>query len=376
MRVRIWSRKRMNRWLCAAAILLLGAAFLYWPQAVATGVSRGLSLCGGVVIPSLFVFLVLTGVAVRTGLAAAAGRRLARPVGRLYGLPGASAAALFVSLVGGYPAGAAAVRELLDRDELTVPQARRLLRGCVNAGPAFIIGGVGAGLLGSAVQGAVLFAAHVLSAVVTGLLCCRGGREADNAPARLPRAAASAAEALVGSVNAACRSMLHLCGFVVLSAALLSVADAAGITAGLRALFAPLSARLGWPEAAASGLLSGLLEVSCGCAEAAACRAAAPLLLGMILGFGGLSVHGQVAAAVAGYPLIDRRFFEARIIQALLGGAFSVLLFRMVPLPQPTLAAADGSTVQWFTTSVTATAALLSLCGIWLLCLPAARERQ
>ena len=96
----------------------------------------------------------------------------------------------------------------------------------------------------------------------------------------------------------------------------------------------------------------------------------------MILGFGGLSVHGQVAAAVAGYPLIDRRFFEARIIQPLLGGAFSVLLFRVVPLPQPTMAAADGSTVQWFTTSVTATAALLSLCGIWLLCLPAARERQ
>ena len=376
MHVRVWSRRRMLRGAFALLLLLFGAAFLYWPQAVATGVSRGLSLCGGVVIPSLFVFLVLTGIAVRTGLAAAVGRRLARPVGWLYGLPGAAAAALFISLVGGYPAGAAAVRELLDRDELTVPQARRLLRGCVNAGPAFIIGGVGAGLLGSAAQGVLLFAAHVLSAVVTGLLCCRGGREAEERPARPSPAPVSAAEALVGSVNAACRSMLHLCGFVVLAAALLSVADASGISEGLHSALGGLFGRLGWPETAASCLISGLLEVSCGCTEAAACRQAAPFLLGLILGFGGLSVHGQAAAAVAGYPLIDRRFFEARLIQAALGGVFSALLFRVIPLPQPTLAAADGTTVQWFTTSVTATAALLALCGIWLLCLPVGEGRK
>lgn len=376
MRVRVWSGKRMVRYAGAVALIVLAAAFLYWPQAVATGVSRGLSLCGGVVIPSLFVFLVLTGIGVRTGFAAAVGRRLARPVEFLYGLPGAAAAALLVSLVGGYPAGAAAVRDLLDQDELTVPQARRLLRGCVNAGPAFIIGGVGAGLLGSAAQGAVLFAAQVLAAAATGLCCCRGGREMRHAPSRPPRAAQPAAEALVESVNAACRSMLHLCGFVVLSAALLSVADASGVSEGIAAGVGWLFSRLGLPERVASCLLPGILEVSCGCAEAAGSRAAVPLLLGLMLGWGGLSVHGQVAAATAGYALVDRRFFEARAIQAVLGGAFSLLLFRLVPLPQPTVSAADGSPVQWYTTSVTAAAALMMLCGIWLLCLPAGQKQK
>ena len=42
-------------------LLMAGAAMalLTWPQAVAGGVSRGLSICGTVIIPSLFPFLVL-----------------------------------------------------------------------------------------------------------------------------------------------------------------------------------------------------------------------------------------------------------------------------------------------------------------------------
>lgn len=42
-----------------AALAGAAAALLIWPQAVAGGVSRGLSICGTVIIPSLFPFLVL-----------------------------------------------------------------------------------------------------------------------------------------------------------------------------------------------------------------------------------------------------------------------------------------------------------------------------
>lgn len=373
MRIQVWSWRHLKQRLGALVLAVLALLILWRPQAVATGVSRGLSLCGGVVIPSLFVFLVLSGLCVRTGLAAAVGRRLARPMQILLRIPGSGAAAWLISLVGGYPAGAAAVRELLDQGELTVPQARRLLRGCVNAGPAFIIGGVGAGMLGSPAKGGLLFLAHVLAAVGTGLLCCRGV-DGEEVPTKKPAANESFSTALVGSVNNACRSMLYLCGFVVLCAALLSLMDAVGLTAWLTTLLCWLPARFGIQAEPVIGLLPGLLEVSCGCVEAAGGGEAAPLLLGMILGWGGLSVHGQVAAITSGYPLIDRPFFQARGIQALLGGVFSLLLCRFIPISQSTLAAGDGSGVQWYTTSVTAAAALMLLCGIWLMCVPAGRK--
>ena len=88
-----------------AALAGAAAALLIWPQAVAGGVSRGLSICGTVIIPSLFPFLVLAGFLVRSGVSAALGRRLERPTRFWFGLPGCCAAGILVAFVGGYPAG-------------------------------------------------------------------------------------------------------------------------------------------------------------------------------------------------------------------------------------------------------------------------------
>lgn len=44
--------------LLLAGIVAAAAALLHWPQAVSGGVSRGLSICSTVIIPSLFPFLV------------------------------------------------------------------------------------------------------------------------------------------------------------------------------------------------------------------------------------------------------------------------------------------------------------------------------
>jgi hypothetical protein len=97
----------------------------------------------------------------------------------------------------------------------------------------------------------------------------------------------------------------------------------------------------------------------------------APFMLGCILGWGGLSVHGQVASVLSGYSVVGKSFFAARGLQALLGGVLSQILCQVVPLSKDVLSAADGAGVQWYTTSIVAAAALLVLCGLWLLCLPA-----
>jgi len=371
MRIHIWSWKNLKRRVGAVLLVLAAVALLKRPQAVATGVSRGLSLCGGVIIPSLFVFLVLAGLWTRTGIGAAFGRRLARPVAWLYRLPSSAASALLIGWVGGYPAGAVAVRDLLDRQEITPKQAKRLLCGCVNGGPAFIIGGVGAGMLGSPAKGAILFLAHLLASFVTGLIFMRG----ENEPSPSPKAQAKPeplSTALAASVQAACRSMLGMCGFVILCAALLSLTDAWGVGEWLRKVSDGAAGQFGL-SLPLGALFAGFMEVSCGCVEAARIGETAPFMLGCILGWGGISVHGQVASVMAGQRVLDKTFFAARGLQALLGGVLSQILFRLIPLSTDVLSAGDGAGVQWYTTSIVAAAALLVLCGLWLLCLPAER---
>lgn len=356
-----------------AGCCLAGWLLLAWPEAAAAGVSRGLSLCSSVIIPSLFPFLVLSGFLVKSGLSASLGRRLERPARALFGLPGCCAPVILIGFIGGYPAGAVAAGELLDSGLVTRAQARRLLCFCVNGGPAFVISAVGAGMLGSAAYGALLYAAHIAASVLLGLLLRRG----ETPPAAPPHggsktgtARPSPASAFVESVGSACRSLLLMCGFILLFSSALSLLDASGAAAAFQSLLMRIAGVFGsadpWRPLIAA-VLPGLLEVSCGSVEAAGAGTAAPLLLGMILGWGGLSVHCQIAAALRGKRLITRRFFAVRALHALLGGIFSLALFRWFPLPVPVFSSFESPLIRPTSGGAAASMALLFLCGVFLL---------
>lgn len=354
------------------AIVGAGAALLAWPAAVASGVSRGLSICSSVIIPSLFPFLVLAGFLVRSGVSQALGRRLERVTRFLFGLPGCCAPGILVSFLGGFPAGGVAVGQLVSQGDITPRQGRRMLRFCVCGGPAFVLSAVGAGMLGSVRYGAVLIAAHIGAAILIGV----GQRiwigrhplvTSEPMKPRRPAARLPAAAAFVESVNAACRSLLYMCGFVVLFAALLALADVSGVSAFFQYL---VTAPLRLTDADLSelpSLLAGLLEVSCGCVEAAGSGSFAPFLLGFFMGWGGLSVHCQLAAALHEHKLLDKHFFLARLLHGLLGGTLSFLLFHFVPLPLDVFSPLQDAVVLPYAGSAAASVALLLMCGMLLL---------
>lgn len=356
------------------AVLALGCvALLIWPQGAAAGVSRGLAVCGGVIIPSLFPFLVLTGLFVRSGLAGRVGRRLDGVTRRLFGLPGCCGAAVLIGAVGGYPAGAVATRELLHSGEIDEIQARRLLRFCVNAGPAFLIGTVGAGMLGSTWKGVLLYTANVLASFILGLF----GRR--SAPAettcRLPRHPKDGAmKIVVESVESACASLLSMCGFVVLFAAFLTLSEVSGLTAFImRVLAIPFTFTALDPQPLAC-LYTAFWEVSNGCMSVAGSGLRGMglfFLLGVAVGWGGVSVHCQIGGIFSETKVVTKGYILARAWHALLGGALSALLIRVVPLPSPTGAAVTAAVVsavpvQPVSVSVTASVALLLMCGALL----------
>ena len=371
MFVKIVHRSALQTIGLLAGIALAGAALLAWPQAVATGVSRGLSICSTVIIPSLFPFLVLAGFLVRSGLCRRLGRWLEKPTRRLFGLPGCCAGGILIGWVGGYPAGGAAIGELIREGSITPDQGKRMLRCCVNGGPAFIVSAVGAAMMGHIAAGWVLFAAHILASLLLGLgqQLIRGRRltspvDHPAISASIPRT--SLPTAFVESVHTACRSLLYMCGFVVLFAALLSLCDVSGITAFFQYLFTRPLALAGGDVNLLPSLFPGILEVSCGCVEVARAGELAPFWLGFFLGWGGLSVHGQLAASLQGLGLIDRRFFLARLLHGLLGGGLSMLLMRIIPLPLDVFSPLQDAVLAPYSTSAAASVALL-LMGAMLL---------
>jgi sporulation integral membrane protein YlbJ len=354
-----------------------------WPQAVASGVSRGLSICSSVIIPALFPFLVLAGFLVRSGISMAVGRRMEGVTRCLFGLPGCCAAGILIGFVGGYPSGGIAVGELMRQGQITQDEGRRMLRFCVNGGPAFIISAVGANLMGNVQYGVMLFSAHIAASVFMGV----GGRLFEKTPsASLRKAAPSlqnkltakpipATAAFVESVNGACRSLLYMCGFVVLFAALLSLSDGVGLTNMIHRFLAG-TAQVSAASSPLTCLFPCLMEVSCGVVEAVNLGATTPLILGMALGWGGLSVHCQLAATLHEFRIMGKGFFISRVIHAFLGGILTVIVFRLVPVPITAFSPLEEAVVTPYTTSAAASAALLVMCAMLLLVTGKARSKK
>lgn len=344
-------RARLRVILLTIGTAVAGGLLLWRPEAIAGGISRGLSIFSSILIPSLFPFLVLGGFLARSGIATALGRRLDSMTRRLFGLPGCCAPAILIGFLGGYPAGGSMVNELVRSGQITLQDGRRMMRFCVCGGPGFIVSTVGVSLTNSRSFGLLLLTAHLLSALLIGILgTTRDNRRRTSAP--LPQTRfVSVSSAFTDSVTAACQSLLSMCGFLLLFCAILALWDTTKLSENY-----PLTA-----------FLSCILEVSCGCIAAAPLRALAPILLGFAVGFGGLSVHCQLAATLAGTGVFTPSFFLARLLHGTLTATLTLLLLRIFPVSQPVFGNNTPLIVPTFN-GMGVSLFLFILCGIWLLC--------
>ena len=171
-----------------------------------SGAMEGIALCIQALIPSLFPFLVLS--MVLTSSLAGQLMPVLRPIGRFTGMPRRSESLLVVGLLGGYPVGAQNVSQAYREGRLSKENAHRLLGFCSNAGPAFLFGIV-AGKFQHISTVWVLWAIHILSALLTGLLL--PGRSNERIELT-PAVSLTLPQALERSVKV----MATICGWVIL----------------------------------------------------------------------------------------------------------------------------------------------------------------
>lgn len=260
--------------------------------------ARGaLLLCANALVPSLFVFFVLSGLLVRLGLPQVLEKPFSYICRPLFGVNGSGAAAVILGFVSGYPVGTVCIKSLYQSGQLSKTEATRLLAFCNNSGPLFVLGTVGTVMLQSAWAGRVLYLCHVLAAITVGMLF-RLYKPGDR-PRAYKRAVFHAqplSAALADSVQAAVKNIFYVCGFTVLFAVLLALL----------------------PQ---SALLGGILEITNGCS--AVCSLPLPLadkmrLASLVLGFGGVSVQLQIAGILSDTDLSAKTCLAGKLMQAVL----------------------------------------------------------
>jgi len=349
----------------AAALAVASAAVLVlrFPSQTAQGTKYGLELCLQRVIPSVFPMMLVCLLTVECGYAGALGRLLAPAAGVLFGLPGEGAAAILLSMTGGYPAGAKAVAELYEKGAVTKQQAARMSLFCFCSGPAFLIGVVG-GLTGSSLAGWLLMAVQTVVVTIMGVVICRIKKlpvPEKKSVVITNQTDVDLSSAIVSAVSKSASAMLQVCLYVIVFSAAGSLLSAAGISDAVQRL----AGAVGAGKSLSAAIVPMLLEVTGGCVSAVSAGLPA---VAFAVGFGGLSVQMQVLAITRRLGVDRKVFFAARCVQ----GAFSALLTAaaLELLPETAITASTDFRPPAFSGSPQGAVMLVVMCAMCVLCLP------
>ena len=156
-----------------ALLITFKILFIAYPGIVVASARDGLNLWLGTVLPGILPFMIITNMLIHLGYTKKLGKLFAPFMKYFFRLPGVGGVAFFVGLTSGYPVGAKTIADLHSQGEITTKEAQHLLAFCNNAGPLFILGAVGSGMFGSASVGYILWSAHVIAAVIIGILLAK-----------------------------------------------------------------------------------------------------------------------------------------------------------------------------------------------------------
>lgn len=279
--------------------------------------SEGIQLCIRVLIPSIFPFLVICPmVSANTGILS----MLLRPLGRLMRLPRGAEHLYVLSLLSGYPVGAANVSRAVRSGQISRKDGQRLLAFCNNAGPSFLFG-IGISLFPNAGYCAMLWLIHILSSIAVAVLT----------PGKSEAAACckQASPPFTAILPAAISTMATICGWVVL----------------FRIGIAFLDRWILWIVAENGQiLLRGLLELANGMVSLAGIGSIGQrmILFSMLVGFGGICVWMQTVSVCQGVSMIY--YLPGKLTQSVLSVLLSTAFQLFLPLqyrywPNPILLA-------------------------------------
>lgn len=296
----------------------LAYAFIVHTDIVSEAVRAAGTMCVETVFPSLFPFLVLSSFIVHSGLLRTSGKLLNPLTKLLFNLPGEAGVAMILGLIGGFPVGPKTTAELYKLGEITKSQAQTMMLFNIGAGPAFVIGTVGVAMLGSFRLGLLLYSSMAFAFLGLGLLFCMRlpgfNSTSEIKSEEFENSKRSTGDAIHLAVQSGTNSIIAICAYIIIFAALTSVISNCITDARLQ------------------NVLTAFLEVTKGCKTFSDIPGTGGITaVAAIISFAGLCIHCQVFSYVREVDLPYGKFFAARIAAACLAALFCRTLLLLFP---------------------------------------------
>ncbi len=211
--------------------------FTVFSDVAAHSALDGMKLCGGVLVPTLFPMMVLTGIAIRSGVFNALGRIGNKIFTPLFGIDGKYIISFFIGILGSAPTGAMAVKSLASENESDNEKSGALLLSSV-VSFGFIYSVVGIGFLGSGRRGIALFGFQIISIMLTAAFL-RPKKTGSVTIKRETLKAESISTAVASSIRDAATNMLSVCGSVIFFSALSGILVSLPIRENIKLFICP-----------------------------------------------------------------------------------------------------------------------------------------
>ncbi len=317
--------KRIRVGAIAVLGLILFAVFFVETPVIIQSAKESLVICGSVIIPSLFPFMVLSELLLLFRIDRLFDKLFGKIFERIFKAPREAISAFVLGMICGFPVGTRLSYSLYEKGKISNDELLHLLLFCNIQSTAFIINTVGATLLESRRAGVFIYLSQIVALVIVGILYPRIfkiKKSTENTEISTKNMRLSLAVKLTRSVVGSVTGILSICGFLVFFSVLCGICF-------------DITEKLQIPRVIPLAL-SSVLEMSCGCIRAAQCLPPhqAFIFSSMTLAFSGLSLHFQIFSLCKEAKINYGRFLIFKICAAVIAGVCTAsfdFIFKIFP---------------------------------------------
>ena len=318
--------KNKNYFMC---VLITGFifTFVYNLESCIDSALIGVNLVVKTIIPTIFPFSVICNLLISYDGVSLYSKVLGPILCRPLKLSKASSFPIAASFLSGYPLGCKYCCDLYSLGYIDRSEFERLLNIASNASPMFIIGSIGATMLGDIKLGFILLIGNYLSSIIVGILTINHTKTSSSFK-EFPKNNTNMnfGSALKSALDNGINTTLQVGAFVVLFSIIISIIKN---NTYISIVFYNIEEFLNLPKYSIYGLFLGSVEFTNGCKLITTLPLTLPFklaIISFICSFSGLSVIAQISSFVYKYNISLAKYSFIKFIQGVISFGITFII--------------------------------------------------
>lgn len=318
--------KNRNYFMCLLITMFI-FLFVYNLQSCIDAALVGVNLVVKTIIPTIFPFSVICNLLISYDGVGLYSKILGPILCKPLKLSKSSSFPIVASFLSGYPLGCKYCCDLYSLGYIDKKEFERLLNIASNASPMFLIGSIGATMLGDVKLGFILLFSNYLSPIIVGILTINRSKISFNSK-ELPKNNTNTnfGSALKSALDNGINTTLQVGAFVVLFSIIVSIIKN---NAYISIAFNNIEAFLNLPKYSIYGLFLGSVEFTNGCKLITTLPLTLPFklaIISFICSFSGLSVIAQISSFIYKYDISIAKYSFIKLIQGIISFGITFII--------------------------------------------------